>query len=504
VQFKSYFFKILSKKQDHSKNSSIKKAFFIFCKMSEKSTCPEKTAESPVVRQITVGAVDDKKAKKKTPKKSAKDGVIYHTGDDGFDEKSLVDCKAKGWCFTLNNYTQLDIANINEFFAAKCDYGIFGKEVGASGTPHLQGYVRNKNGLGFNALKKVLPKAHLEIAKGSAEENKIYCSKGEQSKEEYQRAKTLGSDYGKNADVTEYGSFEKQGQRNDLAELRDQLSTGKTTLAEVRRTMDPYAYNNIHRTLYAYENDYLMSQQRNTVTTGVFFFGESGLGKSCEAFSVQNKYVVPDDKGWFDNYTGQENFVIDEIRAGDFSFKFLLQICDRYPLGLRRRNRGEVPFTSKRVIITSCYSIDQLFPDETRETLVQFYRRYLVIRVRKNGEHEVVSTPPKTEKQTKPVTTLNRISSDLDPWEQGQALIQLNQYKKVLHQLKFYSSACRNFESFLQLNTRFEYELDSFRQRFQALKKSYQLYDSRVQQDLCKHEYLRGVLPKLTPPVCYL
>lgn len=93
------------------------------------------------------------------------------------DQKKQVST-AKQWCFTLNNYTETDIGLIVLKINSLCDIAIVGKEVGDSGTPHLQGYVEFKKrvrpiGL-FHTNKIIWAKA-----KGSKTQNRTYCGKDE-------------------------------------------------------------------------------------------------------------------------------------------------------------------------------------------------------------------------------------------------------------------------------------------------------------------------------------
>jgi len=83
--------------------------------------------------------------------------------------------RARRWCFTLNNYTTEEVAQLHSTF----DHAqwIFGREVGKEGTQHLQGYVEWKNACSFIQMKKRIPRAHIELAKGSKEDNYKYCSK---------------------------------------------------------------------------------------------------------------------------------------------------------------------------------------------------------------------------------------------------------------------------------------------------------------------------------------
>lgn len=83
--------------------------------------------------------------------------------------------KSRKYCFTINNYESKVIDNLMEQWNK--DKYIMGREVGESGTPHIQGYVEFANPRSFNALKKIIPTAHIEKAKGSRKDNYIYCAK---------------------------------------------------------------------------------------------------------------------------------------------------------------------------------------------------------------------------------------------------------------------------------------------------------------------------------------
>lgn len=88
--------------------------------------------------------------------------------------------RSRGWCFTLNNYTEEDFNKLKDTCTQFCKKFIIGKEVGKKGTPHLQGYVYFQDGKTFDAVKQLLGTAlHLEKAKGTAEQNKKYCGKDE-------------------------------------------------------------------------------------------------------------------------------------------------------------------------------------------------------------------------------------------------------------------------------------------------------------------------------------
>jgi len=87
--------------------------------------------------------------------------------------------KSRKWSFTLNNWTVEEYDTMAQAFRAKGWLFVLGKEVGASGTPHIQGYVEHKNAIRFDALRKLIPRAHLEKSRGSTKDNFVYCTKDE-------------------------------------------------------------------------------------------------------------------------------------------------------------------------------------------------------------------------------------------------------------------------------------------------------------------------------------
>ncbi len=84
----------------------------------------------------------------------------------------------KKFTFTFNNYTDKDIVDLKEFASRHLQYIKYGKEIGASGTPHLQGYLITKKEEGLKTVIAMIPgKPHIEIMRGTLLENEAYTSK---------------------------------------------------------------------------------------------------------------------------------------------------------------------------------------------------------------------------------------------------------------------------------------------------------------------------------------
>lgn len=81
--------------------------------------------------------------------------------------------RSRNWCFTWNNY---DHSSIDYIRRLDCGH-LFQEEVGESGTPHLQGVLGFVNARTFLAVKKLLPKAHIEVCKNLVASCRYCCKK---------------------------------------------------------------------------------------------------------------------------------------------------------------------------------------------------------------------------------------------------------------------------------------------------------------------------------------
>lgn len=86
--------------------------------------------------------------------------------------------RGRFWVFTLNNWTEHEWDHIVSICPQYVDYLVIGKEVGDTGTPHLQGFLIWKRDVRMGTIKRVLlQRAHLERARGTSTQAANYCKK---------------------------------------------------------------------------------------------------------------------------------------------------------------------------------------------------------------------------------------------------------------------------------------------------------------------------------------
>ena len=122
--------------------------------------------------------------------------------------------RAKYWCFTLNNYTPETIDRLSLPLEG-VEYLIYGKEIGASGTPHLQGTVCFQSRRRLQQVITTIGQAHCTVTRYLSQSIE-YCKK--------------------DGDFIEVGAppTTKKGERSDLEDFKASVREGITNLKELR------------------------------------------------------------------------------------------------------------------------------------------------------------------------------------------------------------------------------------------------------------------------------
>lgn len=269
---------------------------------------------------------------------------------------------SKNWCWTLNN----PIAE--EFDSLTSDvytYSVVGKEVGEEGTPHAQGYTIFKKNQRLSAVKKLLPRAHWEVRKGSHEQASDYCKKDGDFME----------------DGTPPMSKKRQG---ECEKERWSEAVKRAKLGEID-DIDPDIQLRFYRTLKDMKRDYMTKPADVDGTCGVWIYGESGSGKSRLARDdYPDAYDKPANK-WWDGYQLEENVIIDDLDQNHKVLGHHLKIwADRYSF-IAETKGGAVSIRPSSIVVTSQYRIEDIWEDEaTREALNRRFKKIHVTQRKKN------------------------------------------------------------------------------------------------------------------------
>lgn len=302
--------------------------------------------------------------------------------------------KRRDWCFTLNNYSEVDIQRVQQI---ECKYLVYGKEVGANGTPHLQGYIYFKNQRAFKGVKSLFPSTvHLEAAIACAEKNIQYCKKGEQPKAEWEHDGIKGLNYGLNADVFEKGDKPKTQKEKGDGEVERYEEAKRAAMDGKLEDIPGDIFIRCYNSLVRIKKDYMEKPKDLDDVCGVWIYGPAGIGKSRKAREdFPGSYDKMCNK-WWDGYQGEQYAVIDDFgKDHNILGHHLKRWADRYSF-IAENKGGAVNIRPKNIVVTSQYSIEQIWEDqETRDAL---NRRFKVIAMVE--PYAPTFIPPLTQSQT--------------------------------------------------------------------------------------------------------
>lgn len=239
--------------------------------------------------------------------------------------------QAQRWVFTLNNYTQDDIEELIP--DEEIRYVQYGKEVGKQGTPHLQGYVELFKPRTMAFLKRHWGShIHWEKAKGTREQCELYNTK--EDKEPFKLGTPLKQ--GKRTDLNGiYQVYEDGGNLDDIISLRPNYQGFRLgqSLLSVQKPSKEYHKKEVY-----------------------WFWGPKGTGKTKAAYTLvgDSWWRTTKSSKWFTGYSGEEDVIIDELRAKNWPYSDLLELLDGYE-SIQEVKGGHIIWKPKRVVITTPY-----------------------------------------------------------------------------------------------------------------------------------------------------
>jgi len=261
----------------------------------------------------------------------------------------------KFWLFTC-----FDIKDDNERYTPESDYEIYQiEQCPDTGRLHAQGFVMFGRARNLLQMRRLLPKAHWEFAKGSAAQCKAYCTKD--------NTRVRGP----------YEFMEKQTKLRPLEAIGKQIISGKP-LAEIAEE-SPDIYIRSYRGMQSLAA--LKYTQRTTKPFVKWIYGPTGVGKTrsvvdyCLLKDLKFYMKNPSNK-WWDGYSQEHVVILDDVRGDAMKFHEWLRLLDWYPLLLEFKG-GSCHFNSPEIYITAPFHPSELFSG--RDDIEQLLRRIDVI-----------------------------------------------------------------------------------------------------------------------------
>lgn len=282
---------------------------------------------------------------------------------------------------TINNpiehgYTHDVLKTTLDTFAGVVYWCIADEIGGESGTYHTHLYFAAKNAIEFQTVQQRFYGSHIEIARGSHQQNRDYIRK----------EGNWATDIKHGTSVE--GTFEESGElpseetrRQKMTEaIFGMVQDGKTN-AQILKEY-PSAMNhlrNIDLTRQTLREEEYREKFRELEVA--YIWGKTGVGKTrsiMEKYGYRNVFQVTNYQRYpFDGYAGEDVILFDEFRSG-LPIADMLKYLDGYPLMLPCRYGDKVACFTK-VFVVSNIPMEKQYPNiqvEEPETWKAFLRRF--------------------------------------------------------------------------------------------------------------------------------
>jgi len=265
----------------------------------------------------------------------------------------------RAWCFTLNNYTEEERDALRSL---KCKYIVFGYERGEEGTPHLQGYVHLSTQKTLSAMKKFIPRAHLEPRRGTIDEAVDYCKK--------------------DGDFEEYGEKPKTQQEKGVSEK----ARWKRIFEKAEEGDEEWLKENEPNVAFKHMATF---RSHKKPKTEVMDYEETPMNGGMDQLALASRercgpntpgHYPKEKNKWWCNYVGQDTVVIEEADPKNMEHLAdrLKVWADRYPFPGEIKGGRIEGIRPLKIIVTSNYSPEECF--QSPSDLEPILRRFKVVR----------------------------------------------------------------------------------------------------------------------------
>ena len=302
-------------------------------------------------------------------------------------KEKKFDPQGRKWSLTINDPIPKGLTHekikMLLFMLKGIDYICMSDEIGDRHHTHV--YAHFEKPKRFSTIKNLIPKAHIERAIGTSIQNKEYIFKEGKWEKTEKKETNLADTH------EEWGEMpvERQGARNDLAELYEMIQDGMSNyeilsensdfiihierMEKIRQTILEETYKNVFRNLEV-----------------TYIFGDAGAGKTrsvMEKYGYANVFHVTNYKNPFDQYRGQDVIVFDEF-YNSLPIRDMLKYLDGYPLMLPCRYADKVACFTKVYLLSNTDLKEQYIDiqEHSPETWKAFLRRIHKVQVFKNGK----------------------------------------------------------------------------------------------------------------------
>ena len=233
---------------------------------------------------------------------------------------------------------------------------VYGKEIGESGTPHLQGLVRFETKKSLKQVIKLLPGCHVEICK-ALQAAIEYCKK--------------------DGDVTERGTAPCSQAEKGAKEKRRWDEVLQAAQEGRVEDIDPEIRFKYDRNIERIRGRELKKRKlEDTEEKHQWYCGAPGTGKSRKAREENPGAYLKMCNKWWDGYEDQDTVIIEDFdRKHDVLCHHMKIWADRYPFPAEMKGSSSV-VRPKKVIVTSNWHPRQIW--QVKEDLDPILRRFHV------------------------------------------------------------------------------------------------------------------------------